>query len=204
MLEQLIVVIGVTFLCMVSPGPDMVIVMRNTFHGGQAAGLNTSLGVLTGNLVHISYCALGIGWLISQSILAFNILKYAGAAYLIYLGVRSLLADKQSLAVELMEPGKRRRGMFLQGFINNILNPKGTMFYLGVFTLVITPETSFPRMLALVLAMMTVSALFWLVFVHALERPVVRQALDKGQAAINRLFGAMLIAVGLKVALTDR
>lgn len=198
------VVISVTFLCMVSPGPDMLIVMRNTFYGGQSAGLNTSLGVLAGNLIHISYCALGVGWLVSQSILAFNVLKYAGAAYLIYLGVRSLLASKQSLAVEQMKPRERNRGMFLQGFINNILNPKGTMFYLGVFTLVIVPGMPVSHMLVLVLAMMTVSALFWIVFVHTLERPVVRNLLDRGQRAINRTFGVLLIAVGLKVAAADR
>ena len=73
---------------MISPGPDMVIVMRNTVAGGRDAGLRTSLGILTGNLVHIGYCVLGIGWLISQSIVAFSALKYAGAAYLVYLGRR--------------------------------------------------------------------------------------------------------------------
>lgn len=182
----------------------MVIVMRNTFHGGQSAGLKTSLGVLTGNLVHITYCVLGIGWLISKSILAFNVLKYAGAAYLIYLGIRSLLASRQSLSVEELKPGKQTSGMFVQGFVNNILNPKGTMFYLGVFTLVITPETPALNALILVLAMMSVSALFWVVFVYALERRLVKGALDKGQRVINGIFGGLLIAVGLRVAVSER
>lgn len=90
MLDQILVVVGITVLIMISPGPDMVIVMRNTMIGGRVAGLNTSAGVLAGNLVHIAYCAVGIGWLISQSILAFTLLKYAAAAYLIYLGLMSL------------------------------------------------------------------------------------------------------------------
>ncbi len=72
MVDQILVIVGVTFLVMISPGPDMVIVLRNTFMGGRVAGLETSLGVLVGNLVHITYCVLGIGWLISQSILAFT------------------------------------------------------------------------------------------------------------------------------------
>lgn len=203
-LEQLIVVVSVTFLVMVSPGPDMIIVMRNTFHGGQSAGLRTSLGVLTGNLVHITYCVLGIGWLISKSILAFNMLKYAGAAYLIYLGIRSLLASRQCLKVEQLKPGNDERGMFLQGFINNILNPKGTMFYLGVFTLVITPQTPVFNALALMVAMMSVSTLFWVVFVYALERPLVRGLLDRGQRAVNAAFGVLLVTVGLRVAVAER
>jgi threonine/homoserine/homoserine lactone efflux protein len=67
----------------------MVLVLRNTFVGGRRAGLQTSMGILSGNLVHISYCVLGIGVLISQSILAFSALKYAAAVYLIYLGIMS-------------------------------------------------------------------------------------------------------------------
>ena|SRR5687767_14025078 len=89
MLDQILVIIPVTFLVMVSPGPDMVLVLRNTLVSGRRAGLHTSVGILSGNLVHITYCLLGIGLLISQSILAFSALKYAAAAYLIYLGISS-------------------------------------------------------------------------------------------------------------------
>ena len=64
MVDQILVIVGVTFLVMVSPGPDMVLVLRNTFLGGRLAGLQTSLGILAGNLVHITYWVLGIGWLI--------------------------------------------------------------------------------------------------------------------------------------------
>ncbi len=79
MYEQMLLLATLTVLVMISPGPDMVIVMRNTIVGGRAAGLQTSLGVLGGNLVHISYCLLGIGWVISQSILVFSIIKFAVA-----------------------------------------------------------------------------------------------------------------------------
>ena len=71
MLDQLLVVVSLTFLVMVSPGPDMVLVLRNTFVNGRRAGLQTSMGILSGNLVHITYCMLGIGLLISQSIALF-------------------------------------------------------------------------------------------------------------------------------------
>ena len=75
MLEQILLILSVTFLAMVTPGPDMVLVLRNTFASGRRAGLQTSVGVLCGNVVHITYCVLGIGMLISRSILAFSILK---------------------------------------------------------------------------------------------------------------------------------
>ena len=72
MLEQTLIIVGVTFFAMISPGPDMMIVLKNTVVGGRSAGLRTSIGILAGNAVHISYCVLGIGWLISQSILVFT------------------------------------------------------------------------------------------------------------------------------------
>lgn len=204
MIDQLLVITGITILVMVSPGPDMVIVLRNTFVGGRAAGLQTSLGILTGNLVHITYCVLGIGWLISQSIVAFSVLKYAGAAYLVYLGVTSFRTDKTRLDVTTAPPPRRDHTWFVQGFINNILNPKGTLFYLGVFTMVITPDTSTMVTLLLIALMMAISAGFWLVFVYTLDRRAVRRLLERGQLHVNRLFGALLVMLGVRVALMDR
>lgn len=206
MLHQMLIIIGVTSLVMISPGPDMVIVFRNTLISGRTAGFLTSLGVLAGNLVHISYCIVGIGWLISQSILAFNLLKFAGAAYLIYLGITSLRTDgATSLDIpSLQNRGTASRKWFLQGFLNNVLNPKGTLFYLGVFTVVITPETVAPVVTILVATMITVSALFWLVFVVTLDRPSVRRVLERGQKTVNRVFGVALIALGVRVATLER
>src|SRR5574341_1272938 len=97
MLDQISVIVSVTFLVMVSPGPDMVLVLRNTFTSGRRAGLQTSMGILSGNLVHITYCVLGIGLLISRSIVAFSTLKYAAAAYLIYLGIMSFRSGAKTL-----------------------------------------------------------------------------------------------------------
>lgn len=204
LLDQILVIVGITFLVLVSPGPDMIIVMRNTFIGGRPAGLQTSLGILSGNLVHISYCVAGIGWLISQSILAFSILKYAGAAYLIYLGVSSFRSDRKSL--DIAESGNSRpdRSWFLQGFINNIFNPKGTLFFLGVFTIVITPETTAGAKLILVGCMNIICAVFWLFFVITLDHPAVRLFIDRTQGLTSSVFGTLLVALGVRVALMDR
>lgn len=190
---------------MISPGPDMVIVTRNTIVGGRVAGLHTSLGILLGNLVHIAYCVVGIGWLISQSILAFSILKYAGAVYLIYLGVVSLRSAGDPVDLDAVEMSQgAKRTWLMQGFVNNILNPKGTLFYLGVFTMVITPETSVGAMLVLIAVMKSVSALFWLLFVYTLDLGVVRRTITNSQKLVNRLFGGLLLMLGVRVAIMDR
>lgn len=204
MLEQIGLIVGVTFLVMVSPGPDMLIVLRNTLIGGRSAGRRTSLGVLTGNLVHIGYCIVGIGWLISQSILAFSVLKYAGAAYLIYLGVASFRSDASRLDPRRLPTARSRRAWFVQGLFNNLLNPKGTLFYLGVFTTVITPETGAADTLVLVVCMLAVSAAFWLVFVQTLDRPVVRASIERSERFVSRTFGVLLVFLGMRVATMDR
>jgi len=204
MADQILVIVGITFFIMISPGPDMVLVMRNTMIGGRAAGLVTSSGILAGNLVHISYCAVGIGWLISQSILAFTVLKYAAAAYLIYLGIMSLRASGKPLDAGVAAGGVTQRTWFAQGFINNILNPKGTLFYLGVFTMVITPETPLGATLLLIAIMMAISASFWVFFVYTLDLRIVRNVLERGQRVVNRVFGGLLIFLGLRVAVMER
>ncbi len=204
MIDQLLVIVGITFLVLVSPGPDMILVVRNTLLAGRRAGLQTSLGVLAGNLVHITYCVIGIGWIISQSILAFTVLKYAGAAYLIYLGITSFRSGARHLDTNSIKESPRSRIWFVQGFFNNLLNPKGTLFFLGVFTMVITPETSASATLVLVLTMMLMCALFWLFFVYTLDRPVVREVIERSQQIVDRIFGAALVLLGMRVATMER
>jgi len=204
MLDQVLVIVSVTFLVMVSPGPDMVLVLRNTFVNGRSAGLQTSIGILSGNLVHITYCVLGIGLLISQSIMAFSTLKYAGAAYLIYLGIMSFRSGAKTLDTNDVEGGPPNRAWFVQGFVSNLLNPKGTLFYLGVFTTVITPETSASAMLLLIFSMMLVSASFWLFFVYTLDRRTIREHIERSQRTVNRIFGVLLLLLGIRVASMSR
>ena len=103
--------------------------------------------------------------------------------------------------VEGLRPHRR---WFVQGFVNNVLNPKGTLFYLGVFTIVITPETSAGAKLLLIVIMMLVSASFWLFFVYTLDRPSIREFIDRSQQTVNRIFGVLLVLLGVRVASMSR
>jgi threonine/homoserine/homoserine lactone efflux protein len=182
----------------------MVLVMRNTLLGGRGAGLQTSAGILLGNVVHITYCVLGLGLIISQSILAYSTVKYAGAAYLVYLGVKSFRTGTRTLDTNDIADRRPSRRWFVQGFANNLLNPKGTLFYLGVFTMVITPDTSAGTILVLVLSMMLVSASFWLLFVYTLDRPIIRGSIERSQRSVSRIFGVLLVFLGVRVASMSR
>ena len=201
MTEKLLLVVGVTTLCMLSPGPDMILVMRNTLTGSRRCGGLTALGVLTGNMVHIGYCTLGIALLLSQSPVAFNVLRVASAIYLVYLGVQSLRSANTTRAESEASPGRVPANAYWQGFVNNVLNPKGSLFYLGVFTQLITPDMSLAQTTLLIAVMVSVSAVFGIVFVQTLHLPMIRSGLDTSKVAIDRAFGVVLILFGARVAM---
>jgi len=199
--EKLLIVLGVTTLCMLSPGPDMVLVMRNTLTGDRRRGTLTALGILTGNLMHIAYCAVGIALLLSRSPVAYNVLRIAGAIYLVYLGVQGWRNASRSATEPVAATDATRGNPYGQGFVSNLLNPKGSLFYLGVFTQVITPDVSLAQTGLLVAAMMSVSVVFWIVFVQTLHLPVIRAAVQNSKAAMDRVFGVVLIALGASIAM---
>ncbi len=202
MLADLLGVAGLTVLIMISPGPDFALVARNTVVGGKSAGGWTSVGILTGNMVHLTYCLLGIGWLIANSIVAFTILKLAGGAYLIFLGVQSLRPN--SMPSEDNETSARyHRRWWLQGLLNNLLNPKGPLFYLGVLAVFVQPESSLVYLLLLVCTTIGVSAGFWVLFVYVLQISSVRGRLRIAGRWVNRILGTVLIALGIRLWLSE-
>ena len=111
-----------------TPGPNTLYIIARSIQQGRTAGLVSSLGVETGTLIHIIAAALGISALLVSSALAFNIVKYAGAAYLIYLGVKTLLTREKPATAEAVEDESLRR-TFSQAVLVNVLNPKSAMFF---------------------------------------------------------------------------
>ena len=202
MLTDLLSVAGLTVLIMISPGPDLALVTRNTIVGGKSAGGWTSAGVLTGNLVHISYCLLGIGWLISTSIVAFTILKLLGGAYLIFLGFQSLRPNLNKTD-EIETSASHNRRWWVQGLLNNLLNPKGPLFYIGVFAVFVHADSTIANLVVLVCTMIGISTCFWVLFVYVLQISSVRNRLLEAGQWVNRLLGTVLIALGIRLWLAE-
>ena len=203
MTERVSVIASITTLCMLSPGPDMVLVMRNTLLVDRRAGGWTAVGILSGNLVHIAYCALGLGLLLSRHATAYDVLRYAGALYLVYLALQSFQSRGDGLADPTDAADRDARGPYVQGLLNNLLNPKGILFYLGVFTQLITPEVSGVNTIVLIATMVSVSAAFWLVFVQTLHLPGTRTWLRRWNRTIDRAFGVVLLGLAIQVALVE-
>lgn len=117
-------------ILLITPGPAVLYIVTRSIDQGRRAGVVSVLGIQTGTLVHVLAAALGLSWVLASSALAFDIVKYLGAAYLIYLGVKSLLDKKPLVNAGVVE--RRSLGsIYRQGVIVAVLNPKTTLFFLA-------------------------------------------------------------------------
>lgn len=114
-----------------TPGNDMIYVASRSTGQGTKAGVISALGIMGGCFVHIIAAVVGLSAVISKSATAFDIIKYLGAVYLIYLGLRSLLSKKRSIMLDLAFPSLSYQKIFWQGVITNVLNPKVALFFLA-------------------------------------------------------------------------
>ena len=193
----------IAFLAAVSPGPDFLVVTKNSLGFSRKVGIATALGVGCGIFVHVAYTVIGIGLVISKSILLFSAIKLLGALYLIYLGTR-LLFEKNGATPELevsADLGEKGLGQaFREGFFTNALNPKATVFFVSVFSQVVSPKLPIAlQSLYGVEAALIVFAWFAaraLMLTHAR----IKQAVGRFQARVLKIMGAALILLGIKVA----
>lgn len=190
-------------LAAISPGPDFAMVTKNSLLYSRQTGILTALGVAISLLVHASYCILGLALIISQSLLLFSIIKYMGALYLIYIGIKSLLAHRE---IERFNIRKERRDLssfeaFRQGFLCNLLNPKAIMFLLAFFTLVVKPGTSLITELAYGFEIGFIHLLWFSFLAYMLTHRYVKENLSKMQYYIVKFMGVVLIGFGVKIAM---
>jgi RhtB (resistance to homoserine/threonine) family protein len=201
-LPELMLVITVQLLGVMSPGPDFAMICRSSLVYSRRTGLFSALGIATGIIVHVAYCLMGIALVISQSILLFSAIKMVGAAYLIYVGYKSLKAKKK--LPEALDYHKEKDLTPWQavraGFWTNVLNPKATMFFLAMFTQVIQPSTPLAVQSLYGVVMVIITMLWFSSLTLVLSHPVVRGRFDAVQHWVERTMGVVLIALGLKVA----
>ncbi|MEL7937274.1 MULTISPECIES: LysE family translocator [Pseudomonas] len=193
-------------LAVASPGPDFAVVVRESVTHGRRAGTWTALGVGCAISIHVTYSLLGIGLIVSQSIMLFNTLKWLAAAYLFYIGIKALRAKPAGGdgRVEVAAPSERTpRGAFVSGFVTNGLNPKATLFFLSLFTVVINPHT--PVLVqagyGVYLACATAA---WFSFVALLfSQQRVRAGFARMGHWFDRMMGVVLVGLGVKLAFTE-
>ena len=199
-----ILLVGIFAMALASPGPDFVIAVRNSVLHSRTAGLFTAIGFALGVCIHVTYTLVGIATIISQSVVLFSILKYAGAAYLFYIGIKALRSegyDKTTTETGhkvAMSPLKA----LWSGFLTNALNPKATLFFLSVFSQFIGPETLLITQLVYAGTCVVMTALWFSFVAIVLTNTKIKAAFLKFTKWIDRVCGGLLIALGIKLALS--
>lgn len=205
-LPELITIIVVHILGVMSPGPDFAIVTRTSLLYNRRSALLTALGVAIGIITHITYALVGVAFIIERSIILFSTVKLLGAAYLIYIGYKSLRVKKQIVTettadikiVKTLSAGQALR----QGFITNALNPKAALYFLSVFTQVINPHTptGVQALYGVVMIILTFAWFGSLALILTNEK--IKKPFSKIQHGLEKCFGVILIALGIKVAVS--
>jgi len=200
----IVTILGINFLGLISPGPDFMMVIRNSVTYSRRVGFWTALGFSLGVCVHIAYNLFGLAVIISQSIILFNVVKFFGAGYLIFIGLKSFKQKEVDLTVEGIEKQKDlspAKAIWV-GFLTNVLNPKATLFFMSMFAMVIGTDVPYGVVAAVSIGML-VSTVLWFSFVaFFMNITPVRRVFARVQKHVNRVFGAVLVGLGIKVALS--
>ncbi|WP_375056593.1 LysE family transporter [Zobellella sp. DQSA1] len=199
-MTEMIAVITITMLAVISPGPDFALVSRNSLLLSRRAGVLTAVGIGAGVLVHLTYTLLGVGLLMTQSIWLFNLLKLAGAAYLIWLGIRMLRSTPRDDGSGGVVATLSDLGAFRAGFLTNALNPKTTIFVVSLFMQVVQPGTPLAVQLGYG-AFISLAHLLWFSLVALLfSAGPVRSRMMALRHWVDRVFGVLLVGFGALLA----
>ncbi len=207
MLHQFFSIGIIVLLGAMLPGPDFAVVVKNTLLYSRRSGVFTALGIASAALIHITYCSLGLAIVISKSELTFTIIKCIGAIYLIYLGILSLLAKESDSRID---PLKRRKNKisaltaFKQGFLCNLLNPKATLFFLALFTLIIDTHIPAWNMILYAIEMFLIIIVWFSCLAFILSHPKITRLLEKSEKYISKILGVFLIGFGMALVFAKR
>ena len=187
----------------VAPGADFALIVRQCIVHGRKAAIITSFGMGTSLLFHIGYTILGIGLIVSKSLFLFAMLKWAGAAYLIYLGIKAfrepamVIDENQDAEAQAQLPAWK---LFATGFVTNALNPKPVLFFLSLFSALVSPHTPALVQVSYGMGMATALILWFIGVSFVFTSKPVRQKFVKLGAWFNRATGALFIGLGLRLA----
>lgn len=200
-LNELITALVVGWFVVATPGPNMAIVIRNSLLYSRFHGVCTAAGLVFGNIVHITYCLAGIGLLISKSILAFNIIKWLGAGYLVFIGIRTLKSNKGKIVEKSSIASKSNYWASVRsGFYTDLLNPKATLFYLAFFTQIIKPGTPAWAQLSYGMSIVLLEFICFVILSIIVGHSLVVNRFEKFSHLIEIFTGLVLVGLGIRVA----
>lgn len=192
-------------LLAITPGPGIAYVVARTVSGGRAEGLASCIGTGLGGLVHVLAASLGLSMIIAESAMAFNLLKYIGAAYLVYLGIRILRSRETKIEVSSI-PSQGSRRALIEGILVETLNVKTALFFLAFLPQFVSPEKPLVAQFVLLGSIcVALNTLIDIVAVFAAHRLMKSDMARTARAKLmNRLSGVTMIGIGAFLALARR
>jgi RhtB (resistance to homoserine/threonine) family protein len=208
-LKEFVYLAGVHFLAVISPGPDFAVTISQSVRHGRKTGVLTALGIGTGISVHVFYTLLGVGALMHASRWIDQGARFVGGAYLVYLGVKLLRAQPAPLPGgagdgEQAADGKQptaptARRAFMTGFLTNATNPKATLFFLAIFTAIVSPGTPMPIQIGFGIWMCCATAIWFCLVSMLFSTARVRVQFERLGHWFERVMGALLLAFAVRL-----
>lgn len=199
----MITFILMTLFVVMSPGVDTALITKRTIADGKKDGLQMALGITTGSLAHTLAATLGLSTLILQSAVAFTILKWVGAIYLIYLGIQAFI-NRKSPATDSDNILEMRGSAFKEGFLSNLLNPKVAVFFITFLPQFVTTAEHAMMELFIMGSIYAILSILWFVFyvfcLHYIREWLLSPTV---QNYMEKLTGIVLIGFGIKLLFTQ-
>ena len=199
-LTEFLIIATAIQIALISPGPDFMITLRQTINYGKKYAYFSSLGIGFGILIHVSYTLLGIGLILKNFPYFLDIVRILGAMYLIYLGIGSFISNssKIKIASEKKLSYSYKKSFFV-GFITNLLNPKATLFFLSIFTAIISIETPIYIQSIYGVYCIFINIFWYMLIANLLSRKKNLDLFNKHQNIIEKTIGLILIILGIKL-----
>jgi RhtB (resistance to homoserine/threonine) family protein len=203
---QLTLIVVITVLAVISPGPDFAVTIRNSLMHGRRSGLVTAVGIASGVSVHIVYTLLGLGYILAEAIWLLEVMRYLGAAYLIWLGIAAFRTQKESRTIATERSTVLQVSnwvAFKNGFVCNALNPKTALFFIALFTQVVDPDTPAMVQAGLGVFIATAHFLWFAVVALLLTHARFKGIFERSKGLIERAVGLCLLGLGAKLAFSN-
>jgi threonine efflux protein len=206
-LEELLIIALVHLLAVASPGPDFAIILKQSIRYGRQTALYTSLGIGTGILIHVAYSIVGIGILIASDERLFTVLKYIAATYFCYIAWHGLSAKKPQIneqgESEITEKPPSSLRAFMTGFLVNGLNVKATLFFVSLFSMVISPQTPVAIQIGYGLYMAVATAAWFSLLSYLLNHQRLSLIIQSKGYWLDRVMGLILLLLAIELVMSD-
>lgn len=193
----------IQLLALISPGPDFAMIVKTALSQTRKTAILTAFGIALGVIVHVTYCILGLAVIITNSIFLFSLIKYVGAFYFIYIGFKGIFAKSESNQILKVHHSSKTLSALTaiqRGFLCNVLNPKATLFFLGLFTLIIKPTTPIFVQVLYGFEIFLITFIWFSALSVIITHRYVKNRMSRFQYYITKCMGLLLVLFGVGIA----